>query len=74
MTYELVAMGVMEGENLGVRSSIRLGDLVRVVETGRVFMVESDDFVHEYYDGNIWSDDLWRWEGEFPYAPWVSDL
>lgn len=72
MSYELVAMGEMEGSAIFPRGSIRLGDLMRDTKTGRVFMVESDDFVREFYGGNIWSDDLWRWEGDFPEAPWFA--
>jgi hypothetical protein len=69
MSYELVAKGVMEGEGLFPRGAIRIGDLLRDSSTGRVFMVESDDFVHEFYGGNIWADDLWRWKGDFRVAP-----
>jgi hypothetical protein len=71
LKYELVAKTYCEGEGFH-RSTIQMGDLLRD-STGRVFMVESDAFVHEYYQSNVWDADLWRWQGDFPEAPWQSE-
>ena len=71
--YKLIATSAFEGSVLYPRSYIQVGDIMRDRITGEAFMVETDDFVREYYGGNVWEDEnLWRWQGNFPLAPEAS--
>ena len=72
MKYELIAKGQCEGQRFTMSPCVEIGDIVRDTVSGQISVVETPAFVHEYYGGNIWDEDLWRWQGGFPPPPDVS--